>query len=192
MQNYNGWSEYSEVSYIYAFAIPEKPRAPTFHSGTDSSVTLEFTPSLNDHGVRISHYELWIDGGDDTRSSFRQLTSYSQFTQLHTLEQSADGLGLTGTLYRVKFAAVNELALRSDFSNEFIFRLGPLPSQPAPVNKVDAFSSGGMIALEWSAVTTDSLDILGYKLYANSGRNEPLRLVYDGSTDPQTTTFVLN
>lgn len=30
-------------------------------------------------------------------------------------------------------------------------------------------------------ITTDTLPVLGYRLYANTGRNEALSLVYDGS-----------
>ena len=31
--------------------------------------------------------------------------------------------------------------------------------------------------------------VQGYKVYADSGLNDPLRLVYDGSTNPQITYF---
>jgi len=31
--------------------------------------------------------------------------------------------------------------------------------------------------------------VQGYKLYADSGLNDPLRLIYDGSSNPQVTYF---
>ena len=64
-ENVNGWSEFSDIAYIYAFAVPEKPAAPVYLSGTDDSVTLKLTASRNDNGIRITSYELWI-AGDET------------------------------------------------------------------------------------------------------------------------------
>jgi hypothetical protein len=91
-------------------------------------VTLKISPTKNDHGVRVSHYELWIDEGDNTLSSFRKLDSYSTYTQTHTIDVVTDSLGAAGTIYRVKILAVNEDDLKSDFSNECLFKLGSLPS----------------------------------------------------------------
>ena len=100
-----------------------------------------------------------------------------------------DGLDGPGTLYRVKIVAVNEDGLKSPDSNECLFALGALPSKPNVVRKNDQRSSGLAIFVEWDKITTDTLPILGYKLYADSGKNDPLRLVYDGSTNPQITEF---
>jgi hypothetical protein len=94
------------------------------------------------------------------------------------LTVDTDNLGAPGTLYRVKISAVNEEGMSSDFSNEFLFKLGSLPSKPAQVNKNDAESSGESIYLEWDMITEDTLPVLGYKLYANTGRNEPLTMVF--------------
>jgi hypothetical protein len=69
--NVNGWSEFSDISYIFAYSAPERPPAPPYVSGTDTTVTLAFLPSRNDHGIRVASYELYIDVGDDTTSSFR-------------------------------------------------------------------------------------------------------------------------
>lgn len=40
VQNINGWSTYSDISYFYAFSAPERPPAPIFVSGTNTTVTL--------------------------------------------------------------------------------------------------------------------------------------------------------
>jgi hypothetical protein len=185
----NGWSEFSDTSYIYAFAVPEKPPAPVYTEGTDTTVTLKFMPSRNDHGIRVTSYELYIDAGDDTTSSFRQLPSYSTFKSEHTLDRDVDLLGDPGTIYRAKILAVNEEGLKSESSNECLFALGALPSQPNQVRKDSIRSSGEAIFVEWDKITTDTLMVLGYKLYADSGRNEPLHLVYDGSNNPQISEF---
>ena len=83
--NVNGYSSYSEVSYIFPFSVPDAPGKPIFVSATQDSVTFTFTESLNDNGVSISGYELWIDEGDDTLSDFTKVDSYSGFEETHTL-----------------------------------------------------------------------------------------------------------
>jgi hypothetical protein len=60
------------------------------------------------------------------------------------------------------------------------------------VRKNDEESTGDMIVVDWDLIDSDTLRILGYKLYANSGRNDNLRLVYDGSRNPQLTSFTFN
>jgi hypothetical protein len=187
--NVNGFSEFSDVGYMFSFAAPDTPDAPTYESATDTTVTLKFYPSANDNGIRITHYELFIDQGNDLTSEFRQLASYSQFQELFTLDKTNDGLGGPATMYRVKIRAVNEQAMTSDFSNELIFALGGLQSAPENLRKNDVQSSGTEIGITWDKVTSETLEILGYKLYANTGRNDQLRLIYDGSRNPQKTTL---
>lgn len=63
-----------------------------------------------------------------------------------------------------------------------MFALGSLPSSPLNLRKNDNLSSGTNIHVEWSLLTDDTLAVLGYKLYANTGRNEPLRLVYESNS----------
>ena len=46
-------------------------------------------------------------------------------------------------------------------------------------------SGTNTIYVQWSPLTSDTLQILGYKLYADSGKNDDLRLIYDGRTNPQ-------
>ena len=75
----NGFSVYSAVSYISPFSLPDPPAKPKFVSATADSVTLSMTESLNDNGVPITGYELWIDAGDDHLSDFTQVTSYTGF-----------------------------------------------------------------------------------------------------------------
>jgi len=40
--NINGWSEFSDVSYIFASSAPLTPPAPKYVSATDTTVTLSF------------------------------------------------------------------------------------------------------------------------------------------------------
>ena len=75
----NGFSDFSAVGYMFAFSAPEKPQTPRFESATDTSVTLQLFESINDNGVRIKAYELYIDGGNDLTSDFSQVTDLSTF-----------------------------------------------------------------------------------------------------------------
>ena len=77
--NVNGYSPYSEVSYIYPFSVPDAPAEPIFVSATQDSITLSFAESLDDNGVSITGYELWIDEGDNTLSDFSKVDSYTGF-----------------------------------------------------------------------------------------------------------------
>ena len=74
--NINGYSDYSDIAYIFAFSHPDAPPRPAFLSATDTSVTLELQESANDNGIAIAGYELWIDAGNDSLSGFSQVEDY--------------------------------------------------------------------------------------------------------------------
>jgi len=76
VRNINGWSDYSDVSYITAFSVPEAPPMPKFVTADSTTITLSFEPSSDDNGSRIEGYELWIDEGDDLLSAFSLVGSY--------------------------------------------------------------------------------------------------------------------
>ncbi|WP_210131899.1 hypothetical protein [Staphylococcus sp. GDK8D30P] len=46
------------------------------------------------------------------------------------------------------------------------------------------------IALTWTAITTDVLPIYGYKLYADSGKDDDFFLIYDGTNMPSVTSYI--
>jgi len=189
VRNINGWSDFSDIAYIYSYSAPDKPPVPRYFDGTATSVRLQLRPAANDNGIRVVSYELEIDQGNDSTSEFRLLTSYSQFAELHTLTQTTDSLGPVGTVYRVRIRAVNAEGIKSEYSNECLFKFGPLPSQPAPVEKNDMLSDQSSIYVEWTRLENELLPILGYRLYADSGKNDDIVLIYDGSQDPQTSEF---
>ena len=89
-------------------------------------------------------------------------------------------MGEPDTVYRVKFRAVNDLDKYSDFSQELIFALGSLPTTPDAPVKIIAESKSDAIMISWNEITNDSLAIIGYRLYADSGLKDELKLVYDG------------
>jgi hypothetical protein len=85
----------------------------------------------------------------------------------------------------MKYRAENVDGQYSEFSKELIFALGSIPSAPSTPVKDDALSSKTSIALYWNKITTDTLPVTGYLLYADSGLNDDFRLAYDGSNQPE-------
>jgi len=65
-----------------------------------------------------------------------------------------------------------------------MFALGSLPSKPINVQKDALLSTESTIVVKWESMSSTTLDVLGYRVYADTGKNDNLRLVYDGSTDP--------
>jgi hypothetical protein len=194
VKNIIGWSDYSDVSYLSPYSIPSTPVAPIYVSGTSSTVTLYLTPSDDDNGILITAYELYIDAGDDLLSSFVIVPRYSltPLVTSFTLDQTLDSLGVTGTIYRVKYRAENEIGEYSSYSPDLIFALGPLPSAPSAPTKDITDSLDNTIEVTWTAITTDVLPIYGYKLYADSGLDDTFSLIYDGTNSPAVTSFLYN
>lgn len=144
--NVNGWSPYSETAYLFSFQAPDSPPRPEFISATDTSVTIGLGYSINDNGIPITDYELWIDAGNDSTSAFREVTGFT-FAPTYTLTTAADGLGAPGTIYRLKIRAVNQDGTSSLFSSEMIFALASLPSPPSTVVKNIANSKKDTISV---------------------------------------------
>ncbi len=83
--------------------------------------------------------------------------------------------------------------MESEFSGEVAFMLGSLPSKPVAPTKDILLSKAESIYVKWNKITTDTLMILGYNLYADSGRRDSdLRLVFSGVNYPQLTSFAFD
>ena len=95
-------------------------------------------------------------------------------------------------MYRTKIRAVNELNKYSQFSHELVFALGPLPSAPSAPSKVIEESTKDSIMVSWPQVTGDDLPLIGYRLYADTGQKDELRLVYDGKNRATKTKFLFD
>jgi len=46
--------------------------------------------------------------------------------------------------------------------------------------------------VEWNYITGDTLDILGYRLYGDTGHNNELRMIFDGTNIPQVKKFLFD
>lgn len=152
-------------------------------------MTLTFGQSGDDNGVAISSYELWIDAGNDLSSAFTIVASYGGTATTHILDTTTDSL-TTGQYYRVKYRAKNANNQYSDYSDGLLFAFGPVPNTPATPTKTIASSTWNSIAIAWAKNTGDTLPLTGYKLYADSGRNDDYTLVYDGTNSPEVAEYI--
>ena len=67
-KNAVGWGPYSAVSSVLAATIPSAPGAPFFLTFASQTLSIVVPRSTSDGGDTISHYELWVDAGDDFTS----------------------------------------------------------------------------------------------------------------------------
>lgn len=192
VRNAAGWSDYSETAYIKPSSAPEAPPQPIFVDGSDTTIELALQETLDDNGVAIQSYQLEIDSGDDLTSTFSIVTGYDGTSLTYTLTNGTDfSVTASGTLFRVRTAAINEDGLMSDYSEVLLCALGGFPSAPTAPFKVLDESSATSIMIEWDRVVGDTLPIQGYKLYADTGRADDFSLVYDGSNSPGTHSYFL-
>lgn len=84
---------------------------------------------------------------------------------------------------------MNVDSMYSEFSKDMVFALGPVPSAPSTPMKDDEMSGAKIIAVYWDKITTDVLEVNGYKLYADNGYDDDYKLVFDGTNKPEQTRF---
>lgn len=124
-RNSAGWSGYSSIAYITAARVPEAPAAPKFNTASSTSITLDFSESLDNGGSSIQSYELWMDTGV-LGSTFSQITQYNDNSMQHTVDNTNNGI-TSGTTYGFKFKAVNAVG-DSAFSAESRFAAATAPA----------------------------------------------------------------
>lgn len=85
---------------------------------------------------------------------------------------------------------MNEEDGESEFSNELLFALGSIPATPQAPYKDIQGSSKTSILVKWDAVADETLPVLGYRLYADTGHRDEPRLVFDGVNLADTLMFL--
>ena len=151
-----GWSPYSETSYISPTSVPEAPPKPEFVSGSDTQIVLSFQESPDDNGVPIVKYQLEIDIENNLTSDFHIVTGYAGLTMSYFLDSTTNSLGSPGTIYRVRFVAINEDLVLGDYSDVLLVALGSLPSKPSTPTKTVSSSTSSTISIQWAEVTGDT------------------------------------
>ena len=126
VRNINGWSEYSEISYIDAADKPATPKQIQYVSATTTKMKIKINFSEDNGGSNLTGCELYIDKGNDFTSKFTKIIDslYNGKSTLYEFENTKDSLKDPGALYRVKSLCINKYGM-SNFSDELKIGLGP-------------------------------------------------------------------
>ena len=184
--NVNGPGEWSEVSYLVAASTPARPPAPKYGSSTDDSITLLFSPSSDDGGKIITSMELEVSPRLTT--SWTQLANYDGMSMSYTATVATDGLTAFAH-YRFRIRAVNEYG-SSEYSEEVVLSVAPLPSKLPQVTKDQAYSSDTSTMVRWVDPGTDTEPILGYRLQLTDQVTEERTTIYNAPTNPNVLEFL--
>lgn len=96
-----------------------------------------------------------------------------------------------GTNYRFVLVASNKFG-DSALSEETRVIIGSLPLAPTGLKKVEEQSSIDSISIEWTRVIDSTAPVTGYRLYIDDGLNGEFKVVFDGSSLPFTTNFIVS
>jgi hypothetical protein len=184
--NVNGAGEWSEVSYLVAASTPARPPTPEYGSSTDSSITLLFAPSSDDGGKIITSMEL--QASPHLVTSWSDLTNYDGMSMSYTVTVANDGV-VAFNHYRFRIRVVNEYG-NSEYSEEVVLSVAPLPSKLEAVTKVQGYSSDGSTMVRWADPGLDTEPILGYRLLLTDQATEERTVIYDAPTNPNVFEFL--
>mmetsp|Transcript_23476 Transcript_23476/g.36160 ORF Transcript_23476/g.36160 Transcript_23476/m.36160 type:complete len:283 (-) Transcript_23476:2952-3800(-) len=184
VENVIGLSEYSEVSYIQATTVPQSTTPPEFVSATSSTIELSIIKSVDSRGVDVDSHELSMSVGDDMSADFTVVPGYNGNDATYTVV-SSDGLGSAGALHRFRVRVKNTDDAYSDYSDVLVVALGSVPAAPSAPTKDISSSGDGEIAVTWTALTGETLDVYGYRLYSDLGVEGGYSMIFDGVNQPE-------
>lgn len=206
--NFNGWGLFSEAAYILAAGVAQRPEPPAYLWSSATHIAFQLNPTLDDGGAPITAYELYIDSIQVTPAF---VLASSDLAMTRTIEyappaaatpgevaawEAAQAGTISATLvagghYRLVVRAVNQIGT-SAASAELRVALAGLPSQPAPPFKAETGSTESSLMIEWDeAAAVGGVEIQGYTLYVDDGRQGDLRPIYDGRKFPLTRRFLV-
>jgi hypothetical protein len=93
-----------------------------------------------------------------------------------------------GRTYRFETRSRNLIGY-SDFSEESYIAYGDVPSTPASPTLVSSTTTS--ISVKWTLPTVTDLDVTGYVLNMDNGKNGNFNQVYIGSNRPDITSYTV-
>ena len=163
--NENGWSEFSELTYIKAAVVPDRPLPPELVSATTTEITLKFFKPKDNGGSEITLFELYINDGDPETEPTTLVATYTDNSLGHVLTDVADNL-ILGDVYKFMFRAYNTVG-NSEDSDIVQYALVAVPDTPEAPTGLYSLTSDEQVAVQWNAIATTQSpgqDITGYKL----------------------------
>ena len=110
-----------------------------------------------------------------------------EYAATFTVTAADEGL-VNGKVYRFVFGASNAFG-DSVYSLELIAGLGAVPPAPSQLTTTLLKETFEAFVVSWDAVTASDLPVLGYVLLMDDGLQGDFEVAYDGSINPQVTTF---
>jgi len=173
--NINGPGLWSEIAYIKAAQVAERPPAPKYSYSSASLITLILFQSPDDGGSIITSYVL--ERSPLLNTNWAVVSSYNGYDMMHTIT-TASGEVTAYQKYRFRIKAVNDYG-SSDYSEELQAAVAPLPSKPLPLTKDQPFSTKTSIKLNWLQ-HTDTMPATGYRVYMKAEEDLIHSIIYDG------------
>jgi titin len=159
------------------------PGAPTELNVTESgegTLNLEWTPPEETGGSVLTGYYLYYQ---KSSSLLTDPDTWLKSAEISHTTTTSSLVGLEGTeQYRVKIVAANVRG-EGAFSKSVTHFAGAVPSGLTTPSAVLGSRTLETIGIQWSAPSTSTTDVLGYRLYVNepSSNAIPTELVYDGA-----------
>jgi hypothetical protein len=107
---------------------------------------------------------------------------------LYTLTDSVDGI-ISGQTYAFRTVAVNEKGPSAP-SQEVVVAAAMPVAKPAPPTRNLAKSTREALQIEWGESSATEIGVLGYMLYMAEGLAGDFKLVYNGTSNALTRTYV--
>jgi hypothetical protein len=125
---------------------------------------MQFYDVTDNGGSVITSYILYADDGDLSAENWSPVGSYNGKDLTFILDQSTETTFSTGTKYRFRISAVNDIG-EGEPSNSVRIALAELPDEPdAPMIDITK-STKTSLYVYWNAVTGGSISVDGYLLY---------------------------
>ena len=167
---------------------------------TLSAQEVQWVPPTNNGGMPISGYKVQRSNSDVYFFGTVQClqTDGSYLTTLpENIDSCLDDTAFLCPLRRCKYRvlAINgvEDDNFADVSPYLVATAADLPTPPTSVTRDDPPASKTAIEVHWSPVTdaaeTGGALVIGYRVYANTGIDDALALVFDGSGSPSVRSF---
>lgn len=75
-----GAGEWSDITQIVAASVPAAPPQPTYDSSTDTTITINLTPTTDNGGSKILEHRLYRDDGDLSTDITFHLSLYDRYS----------------------------------------------------------------------------------------------------------------
>ena len=178
---------------------PYVPRGLTLTTASRTEISISWSPPLSDGGAPLSGYV--IQRGIAGIGSFSEIARVDVVTLTYS-----DSTVTSGTTYLYRVYAINAVnsgvsCQSPSYSGCDLDSTAQLEisactvSGPPVLSRGQVTSDASVMIVNWFSVDESAInggcETTGYRIYANSGLNDAVTLVYDGSADPLTCSFNL-